>query len=100
MAATIDEITVNFSDEEGTLLCRELEKVVLSKGAWCTVMFRYQNLDKASGKFTEPKFTIRRYQKVNGEFRPKSKFNVSSKAQAQNVADTLIEWISKPDPEE
>ncbi len=93
MAATVDELTVNFSDDNEVLLCKELEKVVLSKGAWATVMYKYQDLDKSSGSFKEPKFTIRRYQKINGEFRQKSKFNISSPAQAKLISDTILNWI-------
>ena len=95
MASTIDEITVNFSDEEGILLCKELEKVVLSKGAWVTLMFKFQNFEKSSGNYGEPKFAIRRYQKVAGEYRSKSKFNISSVAQAQMIVDTLSKWIKE-----
>ena len=95
MASTVDEITINFSDEDGRQLVKELDKKVLSKGAWATVMFKYQNLDKSTGKFKEPKIGIRRYQKLNGEFHSKSKFNVSSDAQAQLIIDTLKKWIPK-----
>ncbi len=94
MASTIDEITMNFSDEEGTQLVKELDKKILSKGAWTTIMFKYQDLDKNSGEFKAPKVSIRRYQKVNGEFRSKSKFNISSDAQAKMIIETLNQWIA------
>ena len=95
MVSTVNEITISFSDENGKLLVKELEKKILSKGAWATVMFKYQNLDKGSGKFKEAKISIRRYQKLNGEFRPKSKFNISSDDQAKLIIDTLKKWIGK-----
>jgi hypothetical protein len=95
MASTVEELTVNFSDEEGRQLVKELDKKILSSGAWATLMFKYQNLDKGTGKWKEPKISIRRYQKLNGEFIHKSKFNISSDLQAQLIVDTLKKWLPK-----
>lgn len=92
MADKVEDLTVNFSDEEGTLLCKELDKVVLTKGTWSTVMFMHQDFDKAKGVFKAPKFSIRRYQKRNGEYRQQSKFVVSSAGQARQVAEILVRW--------
>ena len=41
------------------------------------------------------KYTIRRYQKRSGEFRQQSKFNISSKAQAQALIGALQKWIDE-----
>ena len=41
MASTVDELTVSYT-EDGIEVVKELDKVVLSKGAWSTVIFRYQ----------------------------------------------------------
>lgn len=92
MAATVDEITINFTEEDGTLVCKELTKEVLTKGGWATIMFKYQDLDRQSGEFKAPKISIRRYQKRNGEYKTKSKFNFSSIAQARKVLDILKKW--------
>jgi hypothetical protein len=91
-AATVEELTMNFQDEEGTLLVKELDKEVLTKGGWATLIFRYQDLDKASGKFKAPKYAIRRYQKSAGEYKMKSKFVVSSAAQALKLSEILTRW--------
>jgi hypothetical protein len=45
MAETIDELTIDW-EEDGVLTCKEIDKVVLSKGAWTTILFRYQQWDK------------------------------------------------------
>jgi hypothetical protein len=92
MASTVDEITINFSEEDGTQVCKEVEKEILTKGSWATIMFKYQDLDRANGEFKAPKISIRRYQKRNGEYKTKSKFNISSIAQAQKVMDVLKKW--------
>ncbi|MFH1913516.1 MAG: hypothetical protein ABIK45_04495 [Pseudomonadota bacterium] len=92
MASTVEEITINYS-EDNQLIVKELDKVVLSKGAWTTIVFRYQEFNRAKGEFGPDKFSIRRYQKVDGTYRPKSKFNISSQAQAQKIVEALGAWI-------
>ena len=42
MAESIDELTVSYV-EGGIETTKELDKVVLSKGAWTTVLYRYQD---------------------------------------------------------
>ena len=91
MAATVDEITMNY-EEEGVQLCKEVDKEILTKGSWATVMFKYQDLDKATNSFKATKISIRRYQKQNGEYKQKSKFNISSIAQAKKVLEVLHKW--------
>ncbi len=41
MAATVDELTIRY-DEDGVEVVKEIDKAVLSKGAWATVVFRSQ----------------------------------------------------------
>ena len=92
MAETIDELTVSY--HEGELeTTKELDKKVLTKGAWTTIMYRYQDWDNGKQEYGPEKYTIRRYQKRSGQYFQKSKFNISSKDQAQKVIDTLSEWI-------
>ena len=45
MAETIDEITINY-EEDGVLIVKELDKKALSKGAWTTIVFRFQQILK------------------------------------------------------
>lgn len=92
MAATVEELTMNFQDEEGQLLVKELDKEVLTKGTWATLMFKYQDMDKASGGYKAPKFAIRRFQKRSGEYKLMSKFTISSPAQAQKICEILTRW--------
>ena len=94
MAETVDELTVEY--HEGDLMTvKELDKVVLTKGAWATVMFRYQDLDRKSGEFGADKYTIRRYQKRNGEYSQRSKFNISSRDQAEQIISALTRWTNE-----
>lgn len=93
MAETVEDISIAY-EEDGLLLVKELDKVILSKGAWTTILFRYQDYDKASGGFGPDKFTIRRYQKRNGQYLTKTKFNISSAAQAKKLIEALTVWIA------
>ena len=76
MSSTPDEITIEY-EESGQILIKELDKVILSKGAWTTILFRYQELDAETG-----------------EYRQKSKFNISSAEQARKIVDALSGWLA------
>ena len=58
MSATIEELTVNY-EEDGIEVVKELDKAVLSKGAWATVVYRYQQWEKAKNAYSEDKYVIR-----------------------------------------
>ena len=94
MAETIEELSYNYEDE-GVLVRKELDKMVLTKGSWATVMFLYQELDKASGKFRAPKIAIVRFKKFRGAYRKQSSFNVSSEKQARQITEVFERWYSK-----
>lgn len=95
MAGDVDELTVSYS-EDGVELVKELDKVVLSKGAWATVIFRYRDWDRAKGAYGPERYTIRRYQKRNGQYMQKSRFNISSRDQAEKIVDALRQWLAEP----
>ncbi|MGD9591693.1 MAG: hypothetical protein AB7V32_04140 [Candidatus Berkiella sp.] len=92
MASKVEEITIEYVDE-GVVTVKELDKVILSKGAWTTIIFKYQDWDKRKEAYGPVKYSIRRYQKKNNEYRPKSKFNISSNEQALKIIDSLNAWI-------
>lgn len=96
MAETVDELTVAYLDD-GVETIKELDKKVLTKGAWATVMYRYQDWNRVKEEYGPDKYTIRRYQKQNGEYKQKSKFNISSKDQAKNMIAALTEWVDIPE---
>ena len=92
MSETPDDITIEY-EEDGQILVRELDKVILSKGAWTTLLFRYQELIRETGEYGPDKYTIRRYKKVGGNYIPQSKFNISSAKQAREIVNALSSWI-------
>lgn len=92
MSSNVEDLTIHY-EEDGEIIVKELDKEILTKGAWTTIMFRYQQLDRKSGEYGKDMYTIRRYQKYQGEYRPKSKFNISSPAQARKIIGALEEWL-------
>ncbi|MCK5889496.1 MAG: hypothetical protein KAG19_06095 [Methylococcales bacterium] len=94
MAETVEELTVTYEDG-GIETIKELDKKVLSKGAWATVIYRYQDWNRTKEEYSADKFTIRRYQKRNGEYSQKSKFNISSEKQANEIIEALQGWLAK-----
>ena len=58
-----------------------------------TIIFKYQDLNRTKGEWGPDKYSIRRYQKRNGEYQFKSKFNISSKDQAKKIMDALQGWM-------
>lgn len=93
MAERIEDLTVTYT-EDGIDTTKEIDKVVLSKGSWTTILFRYQDWDRVKEAYGPDKYTIRRYQKRSGEYRQQSKFNISSRAQAQALVEALQGWLA------
>lgn len=94
MASEIDELTVQY-EEDGVVTVKELGKKVLTKGAWSTIIYRYQDWDRRKEAYGPDKYTIRRYQKRGGEYMQKSKFNISSKDQARAIIEALEGWMKE-----
>ena len=94
MAETVEELTVDY-EEDGVLLCKQLDKYVLTKGAWATVMYLYQDYNRKDEDYGPKKVTIRRYQKRDGKYSPRSKFNISSLNQAEKIIESLQNWVGQ-----
>ena len=94
MASTVDELTIQY-EEDGIITTKELDKVVLTKGAWSTLMYKYQDWDRKKQAYGPERFSIRRYQKREGEYRQKSKFNISSRDQAEKIIEILSNWLKE-----
>ena len=93
MAENINDITVNYEDE-GEVLVEELDKVILTRGAWTSILFRYRERDRQTGTMGAPKATLRRYQKHNGLFKKRDAINLSAEA-ARALTGTLEQWLNE-----
>ena len=94
MAETLEELTYDYEDE-GTLVRKEIDQAVLTKGSWATVMFLFQELDRAKGKFRPPKMAIVRFKKSKGSYRKQSSFNISNEKQARQIVEVFERWYPK-----
>ena len=92
MVSDVNDLTIRY-EEEGIVLVEEIDKEILSKGAWATVLFRYRQWDRRKNAYGPESYTIRRYQKVHGEYMPKSKFTISSSKQAEKIVEVLQKWL-------
>ena len=92
MASTIEELTIRY-EEDGVEIVKEIDKAVLSKGAWATIVFRYQDYDRAKQIYGPDKYTIRRYKKSGGDYKQQSKFTISSPDQARKLIGVLEGWL-------
>jgi hypothetical protein len=92
MSDTVEDITISYTDQ-GVEVIKELDKKILSKGAWTTILFKYQEWNNAKQEYGPAKYSIRRYQKKNDQYWQKSKFNISSDDQAKKIIDTLTQWM-------
>ena len=96
MASDVQELTINYTEDD-ILIVRELDKEILTKGAWSTIMYRYQDWNRTKEVYGPEKYTIRRYQKSNDEYRQRSKFNISNRKQARQIIDALTTWVELPE---
>ncbi len=98
MSTEIEDLTVDY-EEDGKLVSRQLDKIVLTKGAWSTIIYRYQDWNRTKEEYGPDKYSIRRYQKRNGQYMQKSKFNISSRDQATKIINALETWIGDVEKE-
>jgi len=94
MASHVDDLTIDYM-EDGVLVVKELDKAVLTRGAWSTVVFKFQEWDRKKEDYGPVRFSIRRYRKRNDEYRQQSKFNISSVDQANKLVEILSAWTGK-----
>jgi hypothetical protein len=92
MSENIEDLSIEYT-EDGVVTVKQLDKQVLTKGAWSTIMYKYQDLDRKSSEYGPIKYSIRRYQKRNGAYQQKSKFNISSSDQAKKIIEILENWM-------
>lgn len=94
MSESVDDLTIQY-EEEGQIVVKQIKKHVLTKGAWATLMFLYQDLDRKTGEYGKEKISIRRYRKMQDKYRQQSKFNISSPEQAKAICATIQEWTAE-----
>lgn len=96
MSAEVEDLSVDY-EEEGVQVVQQLDKEILLKGAWDTVLFRYRQWEPKKEDYGPDRFTIRRHKKLHGEYRQQAKFNISSRDQAEKIVAALQRWLAEPE---
>lgn len=91
MAETIQEICITY-EQDGATLIEELDKVVLTKGVWSTILFRYREFDQVAQKWGPAKATLRRFQKHQGAYKKRDTVNLTA-ATSKELITVLQEWL-------
>lgn len=94
MSDNAEELTISYT-EDGLELVKELDKQILTKGAWATIIYKYQDWNRSKEEYGPEKYTIRRYQKREGQYQARARFNISSKDQATKIIAALQKWIDE-----
>lgn len=92
MNEKVEDLTIE-REENGQIIVRELDKAVLSKGSWATVLYRCQMWQPETDDYGPDRYIIERYRKSGGEYKRQSKFNISSPEQARKIVDALSRWL-------
>jgi hypothetical protein len=87
----VDEISIDWKDESGQHLVKQVKKEVLTSGAWSTIMFMYQDLEKK--QWTGPR--TRGPLSKRGEIlpSPNSIFLSRQAKQMSNIQNWLPRWV-------
>jgi len=56
MATDAEDLTVDYEDG-GMLVSKQLDKIILTKGAWSTIIYRYQDWDRKKEVYGPDKYT-------------------------------------------
>ncbi len=92
---TIEELTIERQTDEGEPMTRELAKEVLTRGAWTTIVYKYQDWDSKKEDWGDEKVRIERYRKLKGVYRSQSRFNISNAKQARKIINILSDWFGE-----
>lgn len=94
MTENVEDLTIEYI-EDGVTTVKELDKTILTKGLWATLIYRYQDWNSAKQEYGGDKYSIRRYQKRHGMYQQRAKFNISSKQQAEKIISILQKWTAE-----
>jgi hypothetical protein len=94
MVETLEELTYDH-EEDGVLVRKQLDRVILTQGAWATVMFLFQERDRESDTFRAPKLAVVRFKKLRGAYRKHLAFTLVNDEQARRLSETLAAWLPR-----
>ncbi|MBC7253156.1 MAG: hypothetical protein H5T72_04215 [Actinobacteria bacterium] len=94
MFEDIEDVTINY-EEDGVQVVQELDREIISRGTWATVLFRYRQWERSREGYGPDRYTLRRYRRIGGQYRQQAKFNISGVEQAKRIVEVLSRWIAE-----
>jgi hypothetical protein len=88
---SVDDLSYDW-EEDGRQVRRELDRRVLSRGGWPTVMYLYQELDPATDAWRPAKVALVRYQSRRGMLRKHASITLGE-ARSLELASALETWF-------
>ena len=100
--ATVEELTITREESDRFAPRKELKKAVITKGAWSTVAYKFEELKKSKkGEEWVVKYSLVRYRKLKGVFRFQKEFAISNADHVKLIRDAFSEFLeSEPAAEE
>lgn len=94
---TVEELTITRSGDERMADRNELEKKVVTSGAWATVIYKFQEkkVTKKDGETWTEKYSLVRYRKLKGTYKFQKEFAISNSDHVKIIRDTFTEWLAK-----
>lgn len=99
--ATVEDLTITREGDDRMAPRKQLKKAVITKGAWSTVAYKFEELKKSKkGEEWVTKFSLVRYRKLKGVFRFQKEFAISNAEHVQLIRDAFDEWLKDEPPVE
>ena len=94
---TVEDLTITRSGDERMADRNELEKKVVTSGAWATVIYKFQEkkVTKKDGETWVEKYSLVRYRKLKGAYKFQKEFAISNSEHVKVIRDTFTEWLDK-----
>lgn len=94
----LDEVSYDL-EIDGTLVRRQLDRLVLEGGAWATVAVLYAERHATDGTWKAPRVALLRFQKVRGAYKKHAAIVLGRDAATALVA-RLGSWTAQLGPDE
>lgn len=88
-----DELTYDLEDD-GRLVRRQLDRRLWTRGAWATGIYRFEELDPATGAWRPARAALVRFRKLHGGWKRHAAINLSA-AVAGELGATLARWFAE-----
>jgi len=81
-------------EEDGQLVRRQLDAKIWTRGGWATAIYRFDELDGATGAWKPARAALVRFRKVHGGWKRHAAINLSG-AVAHELGPTLVGWFGE-----